>query len=385
MKSVKAFLVISFFLFATLSVFAQEGDVKVLDEVIARVNTEVILRSAFDRQLEDFITEMRQRGMEVTELEKKVAEIKPSIIDSLIDQQLLTQRAKELSVEVEGQVNEQFVRLMKENNLTSLDELEQKMREVGIDINENKRMLRSRFMADAVLNREVYGDIYRKMTEGAKKEFYEKHKDWFSTPGEVELSRLFIRKPTNPLLQQQALTKAKEIATQIQGGGDFKAFVMSKSEDSSEIVRKSGYIGWVPLPQLSNEIRGAVEKLEVGKITDPIPVEGGFALFIVGARKEPVVKPFETDEVKGAVTQRLVMEKGEDAVKEYLAHLREDAFIEIDPKYQVPGLKTTSASIKRTPFSEESDKERNKRLKREKKEKEKQNKEAAKAKETVQK
>ena len=385
MKSVKSFFLVSFLLFASMSVFAQEGDVKVLDEVIARVNTEVILRSAFDRQLEDFIAEMRQRGMEVTELEKKVAEIKPTIIDSLIDQQLLTQRAKEISVEVEGQVNEQFVRLMKENNLTSLDELEQKMREVGIDINEQKRLMRSRFMADAVLNREVYGDLYRKLTEGAKKEFYEKHKDWFSTPGEVELSRLFIRKPSNPLLQQQALTKAKEIATQIQGGGDFKAFVMSKSEDSREVVVKSGYIGWVPMPQLSNEIRGAVEKLEIGKVTDPILVEGGFAIFIVNARKEPVVKPFETDEVKGAVTQRLVMEKGEDAVKEYLAHLREDTFIQIDAKYQVPGLKTTSANIKQTPFSEESDKERNKRLKREKKEKERLNKEAAKTKEAAQK
>ena len=385
MKLVKSFLLVSFFLFGSISIFAQEGDVKVLDEVIARVNTEVILRSAFDRQLEDFIAEMRQRGMEVAELEKKVAEIKPTIIDSLIDQQLLTQRAKEISVEVEGQVNEQFVRLMKENNLTSLDELEQKMREVGIDINEQKRLMRSRFMADAVLNREVYGDLYRKLTEGAKKEFYEKHKEWFSTPGEVELSRLFIRKPSNPLLQQQALTKAKDIATQIQGGGDFKAFVMSKSEDPREVVVKSGYIGWVPMPQLSNEIRGAVEKLEIGKITDPILVEGGYAIFIVNARKVPVVKPFETDEVKGAVTQRLVMEKGEDAVKEYLAHLREDAFIEIDAKYQVPGLKTTSANIKRTPFSEESDKERNKRLKREKKEKERLNKEAAKAKEAAQK
>ena len=59
MKSVKAFLLISFFLFASFSVFAQEGDVKVLDEVIARVNTEVILRSAFDRQLEDPLHEKK--------------------------------------------------------------------------------------------------------------------------------------------------------------------------------------------------------------------------------------------------------------------------------------------------------------------------------------
>lgn len=259
------------------------------------------------------------------------------------------------------------------------------MREVGVDINEQKRGLRSRFMSDAVLGREVYGPLYQRLTEQSKREFYEKNKDWFSTPGEVELSRLFIRKPKDMLLQTQAQARAKDLATQIKGGADFKALVRSKSEDPADIVTKDGKIGKVQLDQLPAEIRTIVEKAEIGSTTEPIALADGYAIFRIDARKDREIKPFEDVDVKNAVSQRLAMEKGQEHVDVYLKSLREDAFIEIDPKYQLPGLKTASAQIKVTPYSEESEKEKKKRLKQEKKEKERREKDTAKAKETAQK
>jgi hypothetical protein len=364
---------------------AQENELTPLDAVIARVNTEVILQSAFERELRLYIEEFKQRGKKDEEIEKEIAELRAKILDGLIDQQLLMQRAKELSIDVEAQVNEQLVRIMKEVSCDSIDCLEQKMREAGVDINEQKRGLRARFMSDAVLGREVYGPTSRNVTEQAKLEFYEKNKKWFSTPGEVELSRIFIRKPKDPLLQQQVLAKAKELATLIKGGADFKALVRSKSEDPADIVKQDGKIGKVQFDQLPEEIRTAVEKAELNSITEPITLADGYAIFRVDARKEPETRAYEDPEVKNAVFQRLVMEKGQEQIDDYLKALREDAFIEIDPKYQLPGLKTASAQIKVTPFSEESEKEKKKRLKQEKKEKERREKEAAKAKETAQK
>lgn len=386
MKLFRALLFTSLILFISIIGRAQEGEAQELDSVIARVNTEIILKSAYTRELQGVIDDMKQRGLKDEELEKKLAEIKPGILDSLIDQQLLAQRAKELSIDVEAQVNEQLVRMMKENNIASIEELEQKMREVGIDLNDHKRTLRYKFLSDAVMGREVYGPIYQKLTEGTKREFYEKHQDWFSTPGEVELSIIFIQKGKNPLLQQQSLTKAKEIGDQARGGADFAALARSKSEDNGT-AKTGGKIGTLKIPDLSPEIRVAVEKAPAGTITEPVPINNGYAVYRIDARKEPVVMPFEKDEVKNAVSQRLAMEKGEDSVKEYLAHLREDSFIEIDQRYQMPGLKTSSANIKRTPFSEETEKEKKRRQKREKKEKEQQqkDKETAKPKETAQK
>ncbi|MFN7927610.1 MAG: peptidyl-prolyl cis-trans isomerase [Blastocatellia bacterium] len=384
MKAMKTLIYLALFLFPA-AVWAQESELTPLDEVIARVNTEVILRSAFERELKMYIEEFKNRGKKDEEIEKEIAELRVKILDGLIDQQLLTQRAKEMSMDVEDRVNEQLVRIMKEVSCDSIDCLEQKMREVGVDINEQKRGLRSKFLADGVLGREVYSPLFHKLTEQAKREFYEKNKQWFSTPGEVELSRIFIRKPKDMLLQAQTQNRAKDLATQIAGGADFKALVRSKSEDPADIVKQDGKIGKVQLDQLPNEIRAAVEKIAVGATTEPIALADGYAIFRVESRKDSETKPFEDAEVKNAVGQRLVMEKGQEQVDEYLKGLREDAFIEIDPKYQLPGLKTASAQIKVTPYSDESDKAKKKRLKEEKKEKERKEKDTAKAKETAQK
>lgn len=382
MKLLQALLFLTLALILTNSVRAQEGDLQELDSVIARVNTEVILRSAYDRELKALKDDLQQRNMSVEEIEKKLAEVKPAILDNLIDQQLLTQRAKEINVDVEGQVNEQIVRMMKDNDIKTIEELEQKMRDVGMDLNEQKRLMRNKFLSDAVIGREVYSEVYRSLTERAKKEYYEQHKDWFATPGEVELRMIFVQKGKNPLLYEQFRTKAQEIANQAKGGADFQALVQSKSEDNATVSKK-GYVGWLPFTNLSAEVRAAVEKAPVGTVTDPISLAAGYAIYRIEARKEPEVKPYENEEVKGAVSNRLVMEKGQTQVEAYLKNLREDAFIEIDPRYQLPGLKTTSASIKRTEFTGESDKERKKREKREKKEKEQQEKGSAKAKETA--
>ena len=92
--------------------------------------------------------------------------MKPILLDQLIDTELLAQRAKELSLDVEPQVNQQLLRIMKENNLQSLDELEQKMREVGVDINEVRRLLRARFASDAVRSRRFWQDIFQPHGEG---------------------------------------------------------------------------------------------------------------------------------------------------------------------------------------------------------------------------
>lgn len=386
MKSIQALICFIALSLLPLGSFAQdENGYSLLDQVIARVNTEVILMSAFERELKSYIEEYKQRGKKDEEIEKELGELRAKILDGLIDQQLLSQRAKELSVDVEGQVNEQLVRIMKEVACDSLECLEQKMREVGVDINEQRRGLRTRFMSDAVLGREVYGQVSRNLTDQEKRQFYDKHKEWFEVPGEIELSRIFVRKPKDMLAQQQSLAKAKEIATLLKGSGDFKALVRSKSEDPAEIVKQDGKIGKIAMNQLPPEIRSVVEKAEIGSTTDSITLADGYAIFRVDARKESETRPYEDTEVKNAVFQRLVMEKGQVQIDEYLKQLREVAFIEIDPKYQIPGLKTASAQIKVTPYSEESDKEKKKRQKREKKEKERLEKDAAKAKETAQK
>lgn len=351
---------------------AQEGESKLVDEVIARVNSSVILRSAYQRAQQDLLEELKGRGLKDAELEKQFNEIKPMILDQLIDTELLTQRARDLSIDVEPQVNQQLLRVMKENNLQSIEDLETKMREANVDIQEIRRMLRTRFATEAVRNREVFGRIYHGLTEKEKRDYYEQHKEVFTTPGEVTLSRIFILSGKD---QSQALERAKAAVAEARApGADFVAVAKRLSEE--EAGKKGGVIGSLKIGELASEVRTAVGQSPVGTVSDPVKLESGFAIFRVDARKEPVIKPFDDKEVGDEVAQRLTYERGAVEMEKYLEKIRSEAFIEVDPRYQLAESKIKSAQIKRVPYSEEN---RNKKKKDKDKDKEKEEaKEAAK-------
>jgi peptidyl-prolyl cis-trans isomerase SurA len=342
-------------------VIAQEG-VKPLDEIIARVNSSVILRSSYDKAQAELLEELKARGLKDVELEKQFNEVKPAILDGLIDTELLTQRAKDLSIDVEPQVNQQLLRVMKENNLASLEDLEQKMREVGVDIQEVRRMLRNRFASEAVRNKEVFGKIYHALTEKEKRDYYEQHKEVFTTPGEVSLSRIFIVMGKDPM---QAYERAKSVASQARTPGvEFTALAKRVSEEPSG--KDGGKIGAVKITELATEVRTAIGDSPAGTITYPIKLDTGYAVFRVDERKEAVIKPFDDKEVGDEVAQRITYERGSVEMDKYLEKIRSDAFIEIDPRYQLAESKVKPATMKR--ISAEDRKDAKDKKKKEKKE-----------------
>jgi peptidyl-prolyl cis-trans isomerase SurA len=349
---------------------AQDPDANLVDEVIARVNGGVIMRSSFESSQRDVLEELKKQGLKGDDLEKKFSEWKPRILDELINTQLLAQRAKDLSINVDAQVNQQLLRMMKENNCESLECLSQKMREANYDIEEVKRIMAENFSKDAVIGREVYGRVYQQLTEKDKRDAYEKNKQFFTEPGELTLSRIFIAFGKD---QAQAMARTQEVLKQARSGAiEFGTLAERYSDD--ELGRKNkGVIGVIKVPDLAPTVREAVEKAAVGTVTEPVKLENGFYIFRIDQRKDPVALPFEDEKVQDAIGRYLVNLKSEKQIEEYLAKLRDEAFIEIDPRFQFENSKVKSAQIKRVPYIEEKER------KRLQKEQEKERKEAAKA------
>jgi peptidyl-prolyl cis-trans isomerase SurA len=354
---------------------AQENDVKPVDEVIVRVNSGVIMRSAFENAQRELLEELKKRGLSPEELEKQFNEWKPRILDELIGNQLLAQRAKDLSINVDAQVSQQLLRLMKETNCDSDKCLEQKMRDSGLDMEEFKRVMGENFSRQAVLGQEVYGKIYRALTEKEKREYYEKNKQVYAEPGEVTLSSIFVAFGKDP---DKALERAKDIVTQARAGSvEFKNLAEKFSD--SEPSRKDPSLGSFKIPDLKPEIKSVVENAKAGDVTDPVKLESGYTIFRVDQRKEPNQLAFDDERVQNHIGQTLAEQNGRKEEESYLLKLRNDAFIEIDPRYQFENSKMKSAQIKRVPFMEESEKKKLKKEKEKEKDKEKKAAEAPKA------
>jgi parvulin-like peptidyl-prolyl isomerase len=355
MKLMMSIVLLGFTLTGARGAFAQEGEAKLVDEVIARVNSGVIMRSAFENAQKDVLEELKKQGLKGEELEKKFREEQPRILDELIYSQLLAQRGKDLSINVEPQVNQQLLRMMKENNCESLECLGQKMREAGFDIDEVKRVLTENFSREAVLGREVYGRVYNQTTEKEKRDAYEKNKERYTEPAEVTLSRIFIAFGKD---QNQSLSNAKDLVAKARSGAvDFGALAEQFSED--ELGKKNkGVIGAIKVSDLAPDVKAVVENTPLGNVTDPIKLDNGYYIFRVDQRKEPKLLPFEDQRVQEDIARMIVGQKSQKEIEEYLAKLRDEAFIEIDERYQFENSKVKSASIKRVPYSEDSGKKK---------------------------
>ena len=121
--------------------------------------------------------------------------------------------------------------------------------------------------------------IFFGLTEKEKREFYDKNKEAFSTPGEVTLSRIFVAFGKD---EAAALTRAQGITAQARSGAaDFAALANRHSEE--DLGKKGGVIGALKIPDLSTEVRTAVGTGKVGTVTDPCssssgpPARRGFA------------------------------------------------------------------------------------------------------------
>jgi peptidyl-prolyl cis-trans isomerase SurA len=341
---------------------AQESDLKPIDEVIVRVNAGVIMRSAFESAQRELLDELKRKNLSPEELEKQFNEYKPRLLDDLINSQLLVQRAKDLSINVDAQVNQQILLLMKESNCDSDKCLEQKMREAGLDMEEYRRIIGEKFSRDAVLGQEVYRKLLMSQTEKEKREFYEKNKKDYAEPGEVTLSNIFIAFGKD---QDQALARAKEIVAQARAGAvDFKTPAQKYTE--SEPGKKDPSLGTFKIPDLKPEVKTVVENAKAGEVTDPIKLDTGYSIFHVDQRKEQNQLGFEDERVQNFIGRALIDQRIGDEVEVYLTKLRNDAFIEIDARYQFENSKVKSAQIKRVPYSDDNSKK-----KKEKKEKEK--------------
>src|SRR6185369_9586611 len=96
MALLKALAIAGFTLLVAAAAQAHKVTANQSDEVMARVNYGTIMRSVYERALEDLLKELQAQGLEGQALEKKLNESKQILLRDLIDQELLVQRAKDL-------------------------------------------------------------------------------------------------------------------------------------------------------------------------------------------------------------------------------------------------------------------------------------------------
>jgi peptidyl-prolyl cis-trans isomerase SurA len=312
-------------------------DQQLIEEVVARVNADIITRSQYLEVVQQTQEDIGRQTQDKAEAEKRFAEFKPKILDLMIDNMLIVQKGQDLGIDVEAVVNRQFAAMAKDQNPNmSITEFEELMRQNGLDPNDVRTRLRERLMRDEVMNREVYGAVFRSLTEREKREFYEKNKEKFMQPGELKLSELFL--PVEGRSFTEIETKAREVVASARGGAAFADLVKKFGDPTRASYANGGSLGSFKSSQdLAEPLSTAIESLKTGEVTEPLRLKDGVIVLRVDERREPAAKPYE--EVANDVALALVYERSQEAERKYLAKLRSEAYIKITPGYETASAK----------------------------------------------
>jgi peptidyl-prolyl cis-trans isomerase SurA len=310
--------------------WAQEEPVAI-DGIVARVNKDIITLSAYRRAQQDLRMQLQQE-LTGQPLEDEYQRGLKELLQNLIDTQLLVQKADELAINVEAQINEYLIKLAEQNSFppSKIDEMLQKM---GFDPDQARQMIRMRFLREAVIGREVYPRVFQNIFDKDSEAFYREHLDVFTEPAAVKLSEIYI-KISAKRPRDQAAGLMRQIQQQIKAGATFADLAKQYSDGPS--AAQGGDLGWFnldPRPELGEVQRTAIEGKQAGQITEPLELSDGFRLFHVDERREKKEKPL-TPELRREINMRLAQQRAQPAIQEFLQRLRKDAYIYIADAYK---------------------------------------------------
>ena len=329
-------------LLAAAGVAAQEKG-KTIEEIVARVNNEIITRSEYEKSKAQVGEDAPQECPRCTaeQLQAMVAEKQKHVLRDLIDQALLVQRGKDMSISVETDVIKRLDQVRLQNNLSSMEDLEKAVSSQGLNWEDFKNNIRNTLLTQRVIGSEVGSHIQISKEELAK--YYEAHRKEFVRPEQVAVREIFVSTEKKKEAEIPELKKKAEgLLERVKNGEDFGELAKRFSEGST--AKQGGYLGLFKRGELAKELEEKVFALKKNGMTGVIETKQGFLALQVmehydeGEQTQAKVEPEIMDKLYG--------ERMEPALRNYLKKLREQSYVIVKPGY------VDSAGLNAAPIQE---------------------------------
>ena len=298
-----------------------------VEEIVARVNDQIITKSDYERTQAEMDKEMRQKGASMQE----ISDSHKDLLRNLIDQQLWLAKGKELNVTGETELVNRLNEIRKQYNLATMEDLEKAAKEQGISFEDFKANIRNQIITQQVMRDQVGRKIAP--TPGEVQRYFEAHKQEYAQPESVKLGEILIStgtQPDDPQKLAEAKAKADDIVARLHAGGDFTQLARSFSEGTT--AASGGDLGQYKRGQLDPLFEQKTFGLKAGEVTEPIRTKQGFVILKVIQHISGGVPQFK--DVENDVEQNYFEAKAGPAMRDFLTQMRNEAAIYIKPGYE---------------------------------------------------
>jgi peptidyl-prolyl cis-trans isomerase SurA len=360
---------------------------QVVEEIVARVNNQIITRSEFSRSKDQLRDEVKQQ--DPNDADKVYGAKEKDVLRDLIDQQLLLDKGKDLGITGDTDLVKRLDEMRKSMKLDSLEALEKEAEKQGISWEDFKQQQKNQIITQKVIGEEVSSKL--SITKEEAEQFYDEHKKEMEQPEFIRLAEILVAPKTSSITPDPKLAgaptdsknaedeaakqaadatalaaaevKAHDLLKQIRDGANFDDVAKKYSDGPS--AADGGALGMFKRGQLAKELEDKTFAMKAGDVTDVIRTKQGYVILKVLDHQQAGIPSLKDAMPK--IQDALYYEKLQPALRAFLTKLREDAYIKLAQGYVDTGaspnqtlpIETTSA---KEADAKKLDKKRHKRL-----------------------
>jgi peptidyl-prolyl cis-trans isomerase SurA len=298
-------------------------------DVWAVVNGKEIKRDEVEKY---YRTRISAEGQEPSQ--EEALSLKLNVIDELINNEILLERAKKLNLEAsDGEVEDKFTEF---KSPYTEDEFQRQLKERGVTVEDLKNTVRRELSIQKLINREVVSKVT--ISDQDIADFYNTNRAQFNVAEpQFRIAQIVVtprkepqirnRKNDDATNEAEAQRKVKMLVDRLNSGADFSQLAMDYSEDMNSATT-GGDLGYVPessLNQSDPTLKKIVMSLKPGQVSQPIVLKDSIRILKLVTREAPGLRGLSDPQVQQTIRDTLRNRKEQLLRAAYLAVARDDA------------------------------------------------------------
>ena len=255
------------------------AQLEILDKVVAVVDEDVVLESEVQRRLATIYTQIKQSGTQPPPQDVLVQQV----LERLISERLQLNMGYNAGIRItDTELNDAMARIAAGNQLTMEQYIEQIHASGSTLAN-----VRDEIRDEMILMRVQQGQVMRRIRISNQEldNFLNSEEGRFMTSPDVNVGHILLPVPSGKSSDEvnAILQRAQSLLSEAQNGTDFRQLAIANSADQTAL--QGGDLGWRKMAQLPGVFIEAVEKLDIGQISDPIRSDAGYHLIKLYERR----------------------------------------------------------------------------------------------------
>jgi parvulin-like peptidyl-prolyl isomerase len=306
---------------AVTAAAAQDTGQVVVEEVIARVNGDIVTLSQFNKLYKPMENEISIR-YSGDSLQEELTKARKYVFNLIINQTIIKQQAREKGVTFPDDLfNRQVESIKQRIGAHSDEDFVRALADQGMTMEEFRSQFEYQYYIEVLFGNDVGRDLYQ--SESRLQNFYEENIDRYTEPAKLRLSQISF--PYSLGDKETAQAAAEQALERLQAGDDFGEVYRSLTPGAA--ADADGDIGFVDLSSFRKDLADQVAGLKAGQNTGVIATDTAFLILKVTERQEKTVLPLE--KIKDQVEQDMRQDTYTREVGKYITRLKKRSLISV--------------------------------------------------------